>query len=520
MANGTSAMQVFAGLGKALGLATKLESIFGGGDAPIAGEIAALVVAEVERIFFEQGAETLLRSSAAEIDTVRMFLGIDYLNLKKHEAPPAELWSLLNQPSSPSIADLQKAQSELNFWLNMNKDRPPSGAGSYIERAASVGIGLATHICLLHRERAAVAPSGTIQAAELQNMHDKARYAIAQFQPAVEDALHGRIGRLLKRTGDWGDGPKYYQTTIRDNWNQDPNELWVTTTHAGHNVDPNKVFANQARVMDPLFALYPKVLWAARSGDCDAFRSGLPMKTFAPDYDFTNGDVFVNNLENIFAFGKWASEARVALMGLDLTASALTAQQADDWHICGNCAALFHGIDDRPCPAGGVHSYWATPNLVLHQPPSDTTGWSAPPNAESNWAECTRCTGLFRTGGASACSADGGAPHVAGASHFMCYGDVPDASHRGIPNAQTNFFHCANCGLLCFPPNERLGPLGLMGGGSVCPAGGAHVPDLGRNYWTSWIAIWEGGFQVWLFPDDVTVTPHLSTPSTLPTPEA
>src|SRR3982074_531065 len=98
-------------------------------------------------------------------------------------------------------------------WLQTNTDNTPGGSGSYMSRAASLGRGLAVHICLLHRERAKVAADDPTRTAELDDMRDKARIAIAGdpsinvpgFQQTVEDMIRGRDGTLQFLTGTWTD---------------------------------------------------------------------------------------------------------------------------------------------------------------------------------------------------------------------------------------------------------------------------------------------------------------------------
>lgn len=519
-----AAMELLGNLSDLIGIGMDIEGLFGGDNAPGVDEIAALVLQEMQTLFFQQSADAVISDAAARLDTVRQFLAIDYLNEQRNGGSNSDLWSLLDQSSSsPGIANLEDAQNALNNWLTENSGTSQGLSGTYLSRAVSVGLGLALHICLLHRERSKVAPDAPTSQAELADMQDMARTAIAQFQPAVEAAIGGRGGSLLFLTGTWTDHESDWDmamTRIPDPWlaNQDQWQLWINTNLSMTEQDSTTAFANQAAIMNPVYASYRKVLWDARPNDCTALQNGFPPNLWdSSGADFSNGDDFkAANFDNICAFGKWVDGSRKTLMGLDLTARGLVGQQEDDWHVCQQCNGVFHGLDDLPCPAGGVHASGWSPNLVLQQQVVQLSGLhvpgAVPPNSESNWAQCSQCHGVFTSAAANACASGGS--HVAGTKYFMCTGTAPAAGSRGLVNAGSGFVACQHCGLLYFPAGAPLGPDGLeFSANGVCPAGGSHSWSPTTNqYWLSWIALWKGGVPIFLAAADAKADGAVQVP--------
>lgn len=517
-------MELFSDMGTLIGLGMDISSIFGGDGTPSAGQIAALVAQEVEAIFFQQNANTVVTAAADALDTVRIFLSSDYLNAQTSGESNADLWTLLNSPSNPGIANLENAQNSLLSWLQQNAGVPPGASGSYATQAASVGLGLAIHLCLLHRERSKCAPDPQTAAAELADMRDKARIAIAGdpdnnipgFQQAVEDAIGSRNVTLAILNGTYEDhdsSTDWAMTRLPDAWlaNQDQPQLWVQTDLTLSGQDAATAFAYQSATMNPIYANYKNVLWDARPQDCTALQTGFPPDVWrGTGTDFTNGDEFsAENFDNICAFGTWVTAARGTLMGLDLTASGLLGQQEDDWRICRNCNGAFHGLDDYSCPAGSVHDASDSPNFVMRQ---QVTNATTPPNSESSWNGCTQCHGVFRSGGGNVCAAGGS--HVAGQAYFMCTGDPPDQALRGIDNTTSGFVDCTQCSLLYFPAGNLYLSSNMyleFANNGACPAGGQHTSSSApTTYWLSWIAFWKGGIP-FVFGNDATAA--LKTPS-------
>lgn len=530
-----SAMEVFSDVGTALGLAQSLESIFDGGGGLSAQAIAALVAQEVADIFFEQTAATQISDAAAALDTVRQFLGNNYLNAKNAGETTAELYALLNSSQNEPLYLLQQQTDLLASWLNTAGVKPAQGTGTNWAQAVSVGLGLAVHSCLVYRELAAVSPDDPTKNANLANMQDTARIAIqgdsggAGFQAGLENALSGsqqaadgttiwgRLIGLIYNYTSQGLGKATWQLDlfITDNWAQNPGALTLETTSGLYGTYPNAsdALAAMRQAMDPIFSSYLDVLWEARQQDCDALTSQIN----AAGLDATVVD-------NIVAFGQWAQAARDTLMALDLIATGLNGDPEDGWYVCGNCGAVFHGLDPLSCPAGGTHSNMMSPNFVLHQQastPADPTVPTPPPQpwtsgATSGWGQCANCNGLVALGtvpgggfcfpnGSALPPPGGGNPlryHSPQGNYFVCSGDVPDPSQRGIANAQGGFFSCATCGLLCFsmgPPDPVMpvGPLWNLQIGSVCPVpwsgGEPHAPfNNAPTYWLSSIALFKG----------------------------
>jgi hypothetical protein len=501
-----TAMGVLGDLGTLIGLGQAISSIFGGSGSPSAGEIAALVEQEMEVLFFQQTADAVISSAADTLDAVRTFLAVDYANAQAAGQSNAELWALLNSSSSPGIANLEEAQDGLTNWLQTNSGTPPGTSGSYMSRAASVGLGLALHICLLHRERAKVAPDDPTKATELDDMRGKARIAIAGdssigvpgFEQPIEATINGRTEQLPLLAATWKDrnDDVHAMTRIPDSWlaGTEQFEVWMDTDLFRSGEDADTAFSRQAPVMRPLYTAYRRVLWDGFPDDCTTLQNSFPPDGWGTSgWDFNNGTAFsTQNFGNICAFGNWVKGARTTLMALDLIASGLTGQQEDDWHVCQQCNALFQGIDDLPCPAGGVHEAAISPNFVMRQ---QVQGSTTPPDSESVWNKCTQCSGVFRWDTGGVCASGGS--HVAGQAYFMCTGDPPDATQRGISNATGGFACCEPCGLLYFPAgnlNVSANSFMEFQNNGVCPAGGPHQSSLATppQYWLSWIGFWKG----------------------------
>jgi hypothetical protein len=467
-------MQGISNLGTLVGLGSSLKDIFGS-SPPTAADIAAAVAQEVEKVFFGQSADSQIITASGDLAAAQQFLAVDYQNAVDNGESTTDRWNLLDASSTaPGLSQLTAAASALEGWIGEAEQQDQDMVAA---KAAPVYIGIYLVICLLHRERAAVAPDAPTKAAELQDMRDKARIAISTMMPHVVSLCTKRIGALSYSEYVKSDivigGRRTYEynvAQITDSWFSGASDAVA----AWQSVDEDNDFS---KVAHRIWNAYYRVLFSGNDADCNEFRSSLNNARL-DGLSMLKGwrDDFVSqSYPSVCAFGKWAENVRSLLAQLDVVASAVAGLQQDEWAWCSRCSGLYYSGTKSVCPATqGAHAHDAvSSNYVLH-----CNSPSPPSGMQDNWLWCNKCSGLHLNQGARPCPAGGTHDPAGSGNYVLAYGAVPDASNLGINSTQPNWLWCSKCAGLHY-----------QWGNSVCPAGGAHDATGSANYWLANIGL-------------------------------
>jgi hypothetical protein len=478
---------LLSSLGSFIGQKT-LSEIFGLPSEVTLPDIRAAIAEEINKAFFQQGADDELLNAAAILKDAQDFIAIDYQNAKIAGVSKSELWTKLDDSTAtPRLTTLNTEANRLESWIDNAAGQ--DGGEKVAAKAATIYLGICLHICLYHHERSLVAPDDQV-ASELADMRDKARIAIATMKPHVLSLVTSRIGCLTYDQHVQGViflGPEIKVDRLTDTWfdGQDNNILFGW---AQLNDDDSYALALRAVMHNAA-----RVQWGGAQADADAFEVAIENRFMAP-LPISNRDtregfralVATANLE----FGKWAASSRNLLMQLDVVATGIAGTEQERWNYCSLCGMLyFNGAPSR-CPKSGpfgtMHMNNSSNNYALHcdspSPPSGT---------QADWRWCKNCGVLhFTGGGASVCTSTGGAHASDGSGNYLLVvSPQPSTLYPGIDTVQDNWRCCKNCGALHFGS-----------GASVCPAasewpgaGPPHDSTGSANYQLSFVgtALWE-----------------------------
>lgn len=467
-------MKALGDLGTLIGLGSSLKDLFGGGNSfPTAEQIAALVVAQVTKVFFQQQADAQIITASGNLAAAQQFLAVDYQNAKDSGETKAELWTKLDASSAtPSIGYLTASAETLDGLISSAQQQNQDLVAS---KAATVYVGLYLIICLFHRERAAVAPDDATKAAEQKDMRDKARIGLGNIKPYVVKLITDRLAGL-----SYGEGEQtrtynrrqtvYYRTAwMTDTWFSNGGTPTLTTWLRDQG--PHTQGTDYLTAARRLWAAYNRVIWMGEAADCAELKAALGSPWLREQFaDPDSRDNFVNQqYDSVCAYGAWSANIRNLLMQLDVLASGVFGDQQDSWAWCATCGSLYYdGGTATRCANGQPHgSAGRSYNYTLH-----VTCPSTPSGMQAGWLWCRKCSGSYFGSGASVCAAGGSHDPSGSGNYLMACTPVPDDSARGIDTTQTDWYHCDRCGLL------HCGD-----GVSACPAGGAHSGKGSTQYW-------------------------------------
>ncbi|HUP62908.1 MAG TPA: hypothetical protein VNA69_21125 [Thermoanaerobaculia bacterium] len=396
-------MEVLSDFSTLVGVGTTLEDIFGGG-TPTLQDIESELTQEVATVFFGAQLQAEVISAAATLQTVRDFFAIDYLNEKKSNVAAADLWAFLNSPATPALSDIQQVAETVDGWLSATDDQP--APRDMISTAASIYLGVYLHLCLLHRERASVAPSSGQQSADTEDMREYARKALRNIQSRVMNRIANRIACLSYVEGvvQESAGNQLDRAEITDSWFGDSNSLRSTILVGESGWDPSTV-------LHRVWHAYRRLLWSGADADYNELVAALDDRGMGgAGNNYYDRDRFIaNSLPGVRAFGHWAASARSVMGSLDVIATGFPGTAQDDWHLCAKCGGLYYGTgfpDDgtKRCPAGGQHTSSNSGDYVLHSLSPSAT---APAGSQPGWSWCSKCYVLFFNGNRSVCPTGG-----------------------------------------------------------------------------------------------------------------
>lgn len=113
------------------------------------------------------------------------------------------------------------------------------------------------------------------------------------------------------------------------------------------------------------------------------------------------------------------------------------------------------------------------------------TARAAAPGAQSEWAFCRECMGLYYGPWGGGVCPNGFGPHVGYQSISYNYRLLHD--YGGSSGVQANWQVCDRCSILWYGPNQYT---------SACPAGGGHTAIASYNYDLYYGRPGANGFQV------------------------
>ena len=465
-------------VGKLLSIGSALKNIFGG-STPTLEDIVEAVKQEVGSVFFGEEVEAEVISAAGSLQAARDFFAIDYLNEQNAGVSNAELWTFLNSTSAPGLNDLTAVAETVEGWLSASDSQP--APKDMVSKATSVCLGVYLHICLLHRERAKVAPTTQQAVAETADVVSYGQLAMQRMLTRVMNIITARIACLSYSESYTHEGTQKV-ARLDDSWFDGGSSTLISAVrHANDSYDPTDV-------MQRVLHAYRRLLWSGADADYNELSAAIGdpgMLGLGGDFaDYSIRDAFVqNSLDGVRAFGKWAAAVRGLLVSIDTLALNVVAQSEEDWHYCYNCGVLYSGTgtpsgDPSVCAAGGEHNTNATGDYAMRSVPLSGT---APSGTQDNWRRCKKCGTLFFAYGAISCPAGGQHDLTGSNDYFLTYGTIPTT--LGVP-AQGSWNYCRNCGALHFG----------LGGASVCSgnSGGAHDGTGSNNYWLSLLGTWPG----------------------------
>ena len=471
-------MKDLGDLGTLIGLGASIKDLFGGGASfPTAAEIAAMVVAQIKTVFFQQEADAQIMSASGNLAAAQQFMSVDYQNAKDAGESKTQLWTMLDASNAtPSIAYLTAAAETLDNWIGAADAQHQDLLGA---KAATIYIGLYLVICLFHRERAAVAPDSATKNAELKDIRDKARIGLGNIKPYVVRILDGRQQGLSYAEGEQTRTYNrrqtvYYKTAaITDHWFDGATPTLTTWLR---DQGPHTTGTDYLTAGRRLWAAYNRVLWTGSDADCAEFKAALQSpwlyEQFA-DPDSQNNFI-TQQYDSVCAYGGWAANIRNLLGQLDVLAAAVPGGEQDSWAWCARCGSMFYNggtatkcVGNQPHTTDG-RSY----NYTVH-----VTVPTTPDRMQDGWRCCNKCSSLHFGSGVSKCFGGGSHDDATSGDYVVRYAPIPDAGVRGIDTAQADWRWCEKCGVMH-----------CADGVSACPAGGAHSNANSAEYWFSFIA--------------------------------
>jgi hypothetical protein len=137
------------------------------------------------------------------------------------------------------------------------------------------------------------------------------------------------------------------------------------------------------------------------------------------------------------------------------------AREQDSWSYCSKCRGLWYsgGTTTGRCPAGGSHSSQGSYRYSLPTSPA--------PTGQKDWKRCGKCLGLWWSGGGGACPL-GGAHSSDGSLEY--FPNSIDQGFKGGAQSQSGWRFCVQCQGLWWGDDK------LSGG--ACPRGGPHKARL------------------------------------------
>ena len=456
-----------------------LSAIFGDPTSPILPDIEEAIRQEFDKAFFQQSAEVALIDAAGEVKAAEQFLAIDYQNAlaeakkaidgatdkaAETKTQNTALWTLLDASSTaPGLSALVASAGKLEDWIKDAAGR--EGGDKIAGRAATIYLGTYLHICLFHSERSKVADIDSTKARELDDLRDKARFALDKMTSHVAALVEARLNCLQylssptnstwdQLTDTWfapSDNNIVYSGTVPNDFNKD----YIAALRTATNATRRLLFNGEQVSADACWNAVRNNGWLAGPHNAQMDRREDYLgQTFTSDWDF----------------GKWAADSRDLLMQLDVMATGTGGVAQDQWACCGNCGVLHYNNAASQCPAPGTggtgHLALQSPNYVVH---GDLP--SPPAGTQAEWRWCKNCGGLHFGGGGGSVCPNGKGPHVSDGSGNYLLVATSDTQFKGLP-AEDGWKWCNKCGVL-HSGTEK----------SVCPAdGGSHATDGSADY--------------------------------------